>query len=37
MDEETLDRRPGLATLAEDVTHLAASLARDIHTLMIQD
>jgi N-formylglutamate deformylase len=37
MDEETLDRRPGLATLAEDVTQLAAALARDIHTLLLKD
>ncbi len=37
MDEETLDRRPGLATLAEDVKHLAAALARDIHTLTAPD
>jgi len=30
MDEETLERRPGLATLASDMTHLAAALARDL-------
>jgi len=33
MDEETLERRPGLATLATDVTHLAAALARDLHAI----
>jgi N-formylglutamate deformylase len=30
MNEETLERRPGLATLASDMTHLAAALARDL-------
>ncbi len=34
MDEETLDRRPGLATLCADMTHLAAALARDMHTII---
>jgi N-formylglutamate amidohydrolase len=33
MDEETLERRPGLETLAADMTHLAAALARDLHDM----
>jgi N-formylglutamate deformylase len=37
MDEATLVRRPGLATLAADMTHLAAALARDLDDMTAGD
>jgi N-formylglutamate deformylase len=37
MDEETLERRPGFAHLAEDITLLAAALGRDIEEITPTD